>query len=84
MFASSYHGFVFFFRQFIRISDDTDAEDVLRLLQEEWKLDLPKLVISVAGGGKNFFMHPKLKDLFRQGMLKVLNCVKSIIDTLNH
>ncbi|CAH3032487.1 unnamed protein product, partial [Porites lobata] len=55
---------------FIRISDDTDAEDVLRLLQEEWKLDLPKLVISVAGGGKNFFMHPKLKDLFRQGLLK--------------
>ena len=28
-------------------------------------------------------MHPKLKDLFRQGLLKVLNCVKSIIDTQN-
>ena len=70
IFANSYHGF--FFRQFIRISDDTDPENVLRLLQEEWKLDLPKLVISVAGGGKNFFMHPKLKDLFRQGLLKVL------------
>lgn len=56
--------------KFIRISDDTDAEDVLRLLQEEWKLELPKLVISVAGGGKNFVMHPKLKDLFRQGLLK--------------
>ncbi|CAH3020787.1 unnamed protein product, partial [Porites evermanni] len=55
---------------FIRISDDTDPDDVLHLLQKEWKLELPKLVISVTGGAKNFVMHPKLKDLFRQGLLK--------------
>ncbi|XP_073236045.1 transient receptor potential cation channel subfamily M member 3-like [Porites lutea] len=56
--------------KFIRISDDTDPDDVLHLLQKEWKLELPKLVISVTGGAKNFVMHPKLKDLFRQGLLK--------------
>ncbi|KAJ7363536.1 Transient receptor putative cation channel sub M member 7 [Desmophyllum pertusum] len=58
--------------KFIRISHDTDPEKVLRLLREDWKLDLPKLLISVTGGAKNFVLHPKLKHVLRQGLLKVI------------
>ncbi|CAH3020092.1 unnamed protein product, partial [Porites evermanni] len=67
--------------KFIRISDDTDPDDVLHLLQEKWKLELPKLVISVTGGAKSFVMHPKLKDLFRQGLLKAANTTGAWIIT---
>ncbi|XP_022809876.1 transient receptor potential cation channel subfamily M member 3-like, partial [Stylophora pistillata] len=56
--------------KFIRISHDTDPEKVLRLLREEWRLDLPKLLISVTGGAKNFVLHSKLKHVLRQGLLK--------------
>lgn len=56
--------------KFIRIAHDTDPEKILCLLREEWRLDLPKLLISVTGGAKNFVLHPKLKYVLRQGLLK--------------
>lgn len=62
---------VSFSYQYIRVSHDTDPEMALRLLCKEWKLDLPKLLISVTGGAKNFVLHPKLKQVLRQGLLKV-------------
>lgn len=63
--------FFLFFDQYIRVSQDTDPEMALRLLCKEWKLDLPKLLISVTGGAKNFVLHPRLKQVLRQGLLKV-------------
>lgn len=62
---------VSFSYQYIRVSHDTDPEMALRLLCKEWKLDLPKLLISVTGGAKNFVLHPKLKQVLRKGLLKV-------------
>ncbi|CAH3165371.1 unnamed protein product, partial [Porites lobata] len=56
--------------QYIRASYDTDPEKVLRLIFTEWKLDLPKLLISVTGGAKNFVLNPKLKQVLRKGLLK--------------
>ena len=65
--------FILFFycSQFIRVSHDTDPEKVLTLLRNEWRLELPKLLISVTGGAKSFTLHPKLKNVLRQGLLKV-------------
>lgn len=63
--------FILFCYQFIRISHDSDPENVLRLLKENWRLELPKLLISVTGGAKSFTLHPKLKNVLRQGLLKV-------------
>ena len=63
--------FILFCYQFIRISDDSDPQEVLTLLTENWRLELPKLLISVTGGAKSFTMHPKLKNVLRQGLLKV-------------
>jgi hypothetical protein len=37
---------------------------------EEWKMELPKLVISVHGGLQNFKMPSKLKETFSQGLVK--------------
>ncbi|GFN97021.1 transient receptor potential cation channel subfamily m-like protein, partial [Plakobranchus ocellatus] len=35
-----------------------------------WGLDLPKLLITVHGGILNFDLQPKLKRVFRKGLLK--------------
>lgn len=56
--------------QYVRLSFDTSPEMVLRVLQEHWGLQLPKLVISVHGGIANFALQPKLKRIFRKGLLK--------------
>ncbi|EDO47658.1 predicted protein, partial [Nematostella vectensis] len=56
--------------KYIRLAHDTDPELVLRLLCGEWALDLPKLLISVTGGAKNFILSPKIKRVLREGLLK--------------
>ncbi|XP_068691807.1 transient receptor potential cation channel subfamily M member-like 2 [Montipora foliosa] len=56
--------------KYIRVSDDTDPEMALQLLSNEWKLNFPKLLISVTGGAKNFVLHSKLKQVLRQGLRK--------------
>ena len=39
-------------------------------LCQHWGLDLPKLLITVHGGILNFDLQPKLKRVFRKGLLK--------------
>ncbi|XP_048733275.2 transient receptor potential cation channel subfamily M member 1-like isoform X2 [Ostrea edulis] len=57
--------------QYVRLSSfDTKAENVLQLLTKHWGLDLPKLLITVQGGILNFDLQPKLKRVFRKGLLK--------------
>lgn len=55
----------------MRLSDDTKAEDVIRLMTEKWELELPTLVISVTGGAKSFNLKPRLKEVFNKGLIKV-------------
>ncbi|XP_033750310.1 LOW QUALITY PROTEIN: transient receptor potential cation channel subfamily M member 3-like [Pecten maximus] len=57
--------------QYVRLSSfDTKPEQVLQLLQKHWALDFPKLLITVHGGILNFDLQPKLKRVFRKGLLK--------------
>ncbi|XP_077989060.1 transient receptor potential cation channel subfamily M member 3-like [Glandiceps talaboti] len=56
--------------QYIRLSGDTPPDAILQLLQKEWKLELPKLVISIHGGIQNFDLQPKLARVFRKGLQK--------------
>ncbi|KAF0882650.1 TRPM6 protein, partial [Crocuta crocuta] len=56
--------------KYIRTSYDTKAEHLLHLMLKEWKMELPKLVISVHGGVQNFRMPSKLKEIFSQGLVK--------------
>ncbi|XP_072453566.1 transient receptor potential cation channel subfamily M member 6 isoform X2 [Notamacropus eugenii] len=56
--------------KYIRTSYDTNLEQLLHLMLKEWKMELPKLVISVHGGIQNFVMPHKLKQVFSQGLIK--------------
>uniref|UniRef100_A0A4X2LLM5 non-specific serine/threonine protein kinase n=1 Tax=Vombatus ursinus TaxID=29139 RepID=A0A4X2LLM5_VOMUR len=56
--------------KYIRTSYDTNLEQLLHLMLKEWKMELPKLVISVHGGIQNFVMPRKLKQVFGQGLIK--------------
>lgn len=56
--------------QYVRLSYDGVPDQVLQLLQKQWNLELPKLLISVHGGIANFDLQPKLKRVFKKGLLK--------------
>ncbi|XP_065060312.1 transient receptor potential cation channel subfamily M member 6-like isoform X1 [Rhopilema esculentum] len=57
--------------KYIRVSDETDAKDALKLLLREWKLEYPNFLVSVTGGAKTFKLPVKLKHLFSNGLYKV-------------
>lgn len=40
-------------------------------MTQHWGLDVPNLLISVTGGAKDFNMKPRLKSVFRRGLVKV-------------
>jgi hypothetical protein len=42
----------------------------MSLLYDVWKLDVPKLIISVTGGAQNFSLKPKLREVFQKGLVK--------------
>lgn len=54
----------------MRVSDDTDMDEIMYLLTDIWGLQRPNLLISVTGGAKNITMSKKLKDAFKKGLLK--------------
>ncbi|XP_024108070.3 transient receptor potential cation channel subfamily M member 6 [Pongo abelii] len=56
--------------KYIRTSYDTKLDHLLHLMLKEWKMELPKLVISVHGGIQNFTMPSKFKEIFSQGLVK--------------
>ncbi|XP_006145577.1 transient receptor potential cation channel subfamily M member 6, partial [Tupaia chinensis] len=56
--------------KYIRTSYDTKLDHLLHLMSEEWKMKLPKLVISVHGGIQDFKISSKLKKIFSQGLVK--------------
>ncbi|XP_057404591.1 transient receptor potential cation channel subfamily M member 6 isoform X1 [Balaenoptera acutorostrata] len=56
--------------KYIRTSYDTKLDHLLHLMLKVWKMELPKLVISVHGGIQNFKMSSKLKEIFSQGLVK--------------
>ncbi|XP_078660979.1 transient receptor potential cation channel subfamily M member-like 2 isoform X2 [Branchiostoma floridae x Branchiostoma belcheri] len=56
--------------KFVRVNHTTEPEDVLKLMREQWNLELPNLLISVTGGAKNFYIKPRLQEVFRKGLIK--------------
>uniref|UniRef100_A0A8B9PZT3 Transient receptor potential cation channel subfamily M member 2 n=1 Tax=Apteryx owenii TaxID=8824 RepID=A0A8B9PZT3_APTOW len=57
--------------KYVRVSSDTPPRIIYHLMTQHWGLDVPNLLISVTGGAKNFVMKPRLKNIFRQGLVKV-------------
>ncbi|XP_066299867.1 transient receptor potential cation channel subfamily M member-like 2 isoform X2 [Branchiostoma lanceolatum] len=56
--------------KFVRVNHTTEPEVVLKLMREQWQLELPNLLISVTGGAKNFYIKPRLQEVFRKGLIK--------------
>ncbi|XP_037686515.1 transient receptor potential cation channel subfamily M member 2 isoform X3 [Choloepus didactylus] len=57
--------------KFVRVSEDTRPSVIYHLMTQHWGLDAPNLLISVTGGAKNFTMKPRLRSVFRRGLVKV-------------
>eukprot|EP00074_Homo_sapiens_P021724 NP_001307280.1 transient receptor potential cation channel subfamily M member 2 isoform 3 [Homo sapiens] len=58
-------------KKYVRVSQDTPSSVIYHLMTQHWGLDVPNLLISVTGGAKNFNMKPRLKSIFRRGLVKV-------------
>ena len=56
--------------QYVRVDDQALMHRMIYLLTGKWKLPRPKLLISVTGGAKDFTMRPRLKDVFRRGLVR--------------
>ena len=41
-------------------------------MTHEWKIEKPQILISVTGGAKSFRLKPRLRDMFENGLRKVL------------
>ncbi|XP_027441126.1 transient receptor potential cation channel subfamily M member 2 isoform X2 [Zalophus californianus] len=57
--------------KYVRLSQDTPPSVIYHLMTQYWGLDIPNLLISVTGGAKDFNMKPRLKSVFRRGLVKV-------------
>lgn len=56
--------------KFIRVGHKTEVDKIIRVLFDIWKLEPPKLLISVTGGARSFNLKSKLKNAFRRGLVK--------------
>ncbi|NWY45030.1 TRPM6 protein, partial [Sylvia atricapilla] len=56
--------------KYIRLSYDSNLDQLLHLMAKEWQMELPKLVISVHGGIQNFKLPSKVKQVFSKGLVK--------------
>ena len=68
----------------MRVSNDTDVHDILDFMITKWQLKIPSLVISVTGGAKSFVLKPRLKEVFRRGLIKASKSTSAWIITGLH
>ncbi|CAF5048186.1 unnamed protein product [Rotaria magnacalcarata] len=59
--------------QFICLLPDASIKDVKELIFRQWCNEPPSLVISIAGGARDYHMKPALLRAFERGLLKVAN-----------
>ncbi|KAG8505750.1 Transient receptor potential cation channel subfamily M member 2, partial [Galemys pyrenaicus] len=67
--------------KYVRVSEDTEPDRLYQLMTQHWGLDVPSLLISVTGGAKDFHMKPRLKSVFRRGLVKVAQTTGSAART---
>ncbi|KAL5018231.1 hypothetical protein ScPMuIL_003953 [Solemya velum] len=54
---------------YIRMCPDTNLELIWDILTTYWKLPVPKLLISVTGGAQRFDLKPRIKTIFKRGLI---------------
>lgn len=58
--------------QYLRLDSGTDLDKVWTVLTECWCLPYPTLVISVTGCSGNLNLKPRLKTVFKQGLVNAV------------
>ena len=53
----------------MRLDSKTPMDVVWTLLSDYWHMPPPKLIVSVTGGAKSFFMKSRLKTSFKRGLV---------------
>ncbi|CAJ0954930.1 unnamed protein product [Ranitomeya imitator] len=76
MYPGSRYGY-----SFVRLSCDSKIEDILQLMVKEWRMQFPKLLISVHGGTQKFDLHPRIKDALSKGFIKAAGTTRAWILT---
>lgn len=53
----------------MRVDHVCDPAKVWTVLMDCWQLPVPRLLISVTGGAKRFYLRPRLKNILKQGLV---------------
>jgi len=67
--------------QYVRVKNDTDVNQLMQMMLDKWNMEKPNLLISVTGGAKNFRLKPRLKEVFRHGLIKAADSTGAWIVT---
>jgi transient receptor potential cation channel subfamily M member 2 len=67
--------------KYIRVHYKTKMNKMLKVLFDCWKLNEPKLLISVTGGAQKFNLNSKLQECFRKGLVKAAGSTDAWIST---
>ena len=76
------YSYTILYLQYVRVDHLQKMDTVLTLLKDAWHMDAPNLLISVTGGAKNFKMLPRLKEMFRRGLINVAKSTGNTTCTL--
>lgn len=60
--------------QYVRVDEKMRHKNLKHLwllLSEVWKLPPPKMIVSVTGGAKRFFMKNRIRKSFQRGLINV-------------
>jgi len=52
------------------VPKDPAVGDAWKLITNRWQLDEPKMIISVTGGARRFYMKQRLLRSFKRGLMK--------------
>ncbi|CAD5115014.1 DgyrCDS4036 [Dimorphilus gyrociliatus] len=66
---------------YIGVSGSCGADLMTQLFEDDWKLKPPKLIISVIGGVRDFFMETNLKNFFKRDLIKAASSTEAWIIT---
>jgi transient receptor potential cation channel subfamily M protein 3 len=56
--------------QYLRLSFDSNPADIISHIQKVWKIEPPRLVVTIHGGMANYPLQSKLARAFRKGLVK--------------
>lgn len=69
--------------QYVRVDKDTEMKHMMTLITKYWKLEKPKLLISVTGGAKSFNMSKRLTETFQRGLIKAARSTGMLLSCIN-